>query len=133
MSQYYSVITSSVLKIVISLIGILVTAVVVPWLNNTVVPYLKEKRVYNIICKFVKAAEKLGESGAISKSTKKDYVVDLLTSKGIEVTGEIDALIESAVEELDLAVADSWATISKSFEEEEKKTEEGETAVGSDN
>lgn len=133
MSQYYSVITSSVLKIVISLIGILVTAVVVPWLNNTVVPYLKEKRVYSIVCKFVKAAEKLGESGAISKSTKKDYVVDLLTSKGIEVTGEIDALIESAVEELDLAVADSWATISKSFEEEEKKTEEGETAVGSDN
>ena len=76
------------------------------YIKTAVVPWLKEKRLYSTIQKFVQAAEKLGSTGAISKDTKKAYVISLLESNGIKVTPEVDALIESAVQELDDAVAE---------------------------
>ena len=76
------------------------------YIKTALIPWLKEKQLYSTVQKFVQAAEKLGSAGAIGKDKKKAYVVTLQESKGIEVTPEIDALIESAVRELDNAVGE---------------------------
>lgn len=80
-------------KLIIAIIGV--------WFSTIVIPWLKEQKIYTKIQKLVKAAEKKGESGAIPKESKKTFVVTMLEICGIEVTKEIDAMIESAVEELD--------------------------------
>lgn len=66
-----------------------------------VIPWLKEKGIYSTIQKFVQAAEKLGETGAITKADKKGYVWHLLEKVGIKKSEKVDAMIESAVKELD--------------------------------
>lgn len=104
MTGYINEIISGAVQIVAALIGVVVTAFVVPWLKNSAIPWLKEKRLYGLCTKFVRAAEKLAESGIIDKSTKKHYVIGLLEEKGVDITLEVDAFIESAVEELDLAL-----------------------------
>ena len=76
------------------------------YIKTAVIPWLKEKRLYDTVKKFVQAAEKLGDVGTIPKANKKAHVIRLLESKGIKVTPEIDALIESAVLELDNAVGE---------------------------
>ncbi len=124
MTELWEAIATGLLKVVIAAISVIVTAVVVPWLNNTVIPYLKEKRLYNIVCRFVQAAEKMSAGGALDKTAKRDYVVRLLMSKGIAVDDEISALIESAVEELDLAVSESASQITEMFVPEETTSEE---------
>lgn len=94
-----------ILDTAMRLVALIVTAVVsyyiVPFLKSTVIPWLKEKHLYSIIVKFVQAAEKMGETGEIHKEEKKKFVIFMLHEKGIVVTPEIDALIESAVTELD--------------------------------
>lgn len=104
MTALWEAIITGLLKVVVAAISVIVTAVVVPWLNTTVIPYLKEKRLYNIVCRFVQAAEKMSAGGTLDKTAKRDYVVKLLTSKGIAVDDEISALIESAVEELSYSI-----------------------------
>lgn len=104
MNGYYNEIASAILQIVCALIGILLTAVVVPWFKGSVIPWLKEKRLYGLVSKFVHAAEKLAETGAIDRESKKNYVVKLLRDKGYTITEETEAFIESAVKELDMAV-----------------------------
>lgn len=76
------------------------------YIKTAVIPWLKEKHLYDTVKKFVQAAEKLGDVGTIPKDRKKAYVIQLLEGKGIVVTSEIDALIESAVKELDNAVGE---------------------------
>ena len=71
------------------------------------VPWLKEKKLYGTVVKCVQAAEKYAKTHNIDK---KEYVIDLLESRGIVVSSFVDALIESAVQELDIAlgkIADS--------------------------
>lgn len=87
---------------IIAVISIIVSYQVIPAIKNDLVPWLKEKRIDDIIERFVEAAEKMAESGQIEKKDKKSTVIKLLTEKGIEVTEEIDALIEAAVKELDI-------------------------------
>lgn len=111
----YSEVASSIVRLVCAGIGLVFSVVVIPWIKNTAIPWLVEKRVYNLVAKYVSAAEKLGESGAIDKSTKKDYVVRLLKSKGIEVTAEIEAFIESAVEALDIAIQNGISDVADEF------------------
>ena len=65
--------------------------------------------------KFVEAAEKQAEAGTIDKATKKRFVVELLESNGITVTPEINAFIEAAVKELDLAEKNAIGEIGKIF------------------
>lgn len=89
-------------------------------LKDTGLPWLKEKRLYSIVKKFVEAAEKQAEAGTIDKATKKRFVVELLEANGITVTPEIDAFIEAAVKELDLAEKNAIGEIGKIFSDTEQ-------------
>jgi hypothetical protein len=97
-----STITENVLDIIIAVISIVVSYYIIPAIKNDLVPWLKDKRIYDLVKRFVEAAEKLAETGAIDKSEKKQKVIEFLEEKGIIVTVEIEAFIESAVKQLDL-------------------------------
>lgn len=91
-----------VMEIIFMLAGTAVTVYLVPWIGKIAIPWLKEKRLYSVVAKLVKAAEKMAESGQITKDAKKRYVMKLLSEKGYMISDEVDALIECAVEELDV-------------------------------
>ena len=99
----------------------LLTKYALPWLKDVVVPWLRQ--LYNLICYFVRAAEKLADTGTISKDMKKDYVIGLLESRGVAITKEVNALIESAVMELDMAVAGAFDAIFDTITETAIETE----------
>ena len=88
------IIIDSAVKILFTLVLGLITAYVVPW--------LKEKRLYDTVVKMVQAAEKWSKTHNIDK---KAYVIEQLEAKGIKVNSIVEALIESAVQELDIALA----------------------------
>lgn len=117
----YSYVVDCIIKIVMAILSVVVSVVVVPWLKNTAVPWMKEKRLYTICSRFVKAAEKMAESGAIEKDEKKDFVIAALKSKGIDITGEVTSYIESAVKELDIAIHDSFKKMVDAFNESGSK------------
>ena len=104
----------------------LVTGLLTPWLVNTAIPWLKEKRLYNLAAKFVAAAEKRAEAGTIDKAAKKQFVIELFTKKGIEITAELDAFIEAAVKELDIFTQETIAELGTVFEVEEETVAEPE-------
>jgi microcompartment protein CcmL/EutN len=108
-------ISENVLDIIIAVISIVVSYYIIPCIKNDLVPWLKDKHLYDTVKKFVQAVEKLAESGTIEKKDKKQEVIKLLKKQGIEVTDEIDAFIESAVKELDLVTN----TIKEEIKEEE--------------
>lgn len=56
----------------------------------------------------------------IDKATKKHFVVELLEANGITVTPEINAFIEAAVKELDLAEKNAIGEIGKIFSDAEQ-------------
>ena len=97
-------ISNDAIKIVFAIISIIVSYYVIPFIKSEVIPFLKEKRIYSTVQKFVQAAEKLANSGTIQKVDKKKYVIDLLEQNGITVTPTLDAFIESAVIELDTII-----------------------------
>lgn len=86
------------------LLGVLCvfTKIIFPFVSKTVIPYLEEKHLMNIVRVLVGSAEKQGETGALAKENKKAYVISLLKKKGIPITPMVEDMIESAVEELDL-------------------------------
>lgn len=114
------------LKIVIVACLGLMTKHALPWMQEVAIPWLKERHLYNLICYFVRAAEKLADTGVIDKATKKEYVVNLLKQKGVNVTSEVDALIESAVLDLDMAVASVFDVISDAFDDDNQDITEDE-------
>jgi hypothetical protein len=83
----------TIVKIVFVILSTVVTLYVVPW--------LKEKRLYDTVKKMVDAAEKWAETNNIDK---KEWVVSQLEAKGIDVNEYVEALIEAAVKELDIAL-----------------------------
>jgi hypothetical protein len=95
-------ITTNVLDIVIAVISIIVSYYLLPLIKNNLKPWLEEKRIYDLVKKFVEAAEKLAETGVIEKADKKAKVIEWLEAQGVAVTIEIEAFIESAVIQLDL-------------------------------
>lgn len=103
--------------VVVACLGLL-TKHALPWMQEVAIPWLKERHLYNLICCFVRAAEKLADTGVIDKTTKKEYVVKLLKQKGINITSEVDALIESAVLDLDMAVASVFDAIYDTFDDD---------------
>lgn len=68
-----------------------------------IVPWLKNQGLYDTVKKFVWAAEKLAAAGKLPKEDKKDYVCRMLNAAGVKVTPVVEAMIEAAVEALDIA------------------------------
>lgn len=128
MDNVINTLISGLMQLVIAVAGAAFTGVVLPWLVKTGLPWLKEKRIYSVVRKFVQAAEKQAEAGLINKGDKKEYVVKLLVAKGITVTDEVDAFIESAVKELDLAAQNALVQIGELFEAEDETTVEEDEA-----
>lgn len=92
MQQIINILLEHLVEIVFTILGILVTTYIVPW--------LKEKKLYETVKIIVQAAEKIAQSNKINK---KAWVVSNLESIGITVNEHIEAMIESAVEEIDAA------------------------------
>lgn len=120
-NEIINVLVENVSKIVISVIGILITSVVLPWFKKDVIPWLKEKELYNIVKGYVKAAEKLKQTEP--DIDKHEYVVSQLKKRGIEIDEEVLSKIETAVMELDIEFLDGLMKIFglKSEEEEANK------------
>lgn len=94
-------IVSNVFEIVLTIISLTISYYVIPCIKNDLIPWLKEKHLYNMVKKFVQAAEKMADSGAINKVDKKAKVIEFLEGKGITVDKTVEAFIESCVKELD--------------------------------
>lgn len=92
-----NIVMENLLDIVLSIIAVILGVYVLPW--------LKDERIYNQVKIFVKAAEKLAESGIIEKEGKKEKVMELLKGCGINVDEKVEAFIEGAVKQLDLAMS----------------------------
>jgi hypothetical protein len=104
-------ILANILEIISTIITMVVAFYVVPFIKSDLIPWLKEKRLYNTVESFVRAAEKLAESGMIEKCDKKNKVVELLKNKGIEVDDTVEAFIESCVKELDIVTSTIYEEI----------------------
>ena len=117
MTGFLAELAAIALRLVVVGIGVMASAVVLPWVKEDVIPWLREKRIYTLVCKFVQAAEKMYEAGSLV-GLKKDFVIHLLEAKGIYVTPEVDAFIESAVKELDMAIGDGLDDIFDEFIDE---------------
>lgn len=111
-----NLILSNILEIIATIISLVVAYYVIPYIKSDMVPWLKEKRLYNIVKKFVQAAEKMAESGVIAKVDKKSKVIELLENKGIVVNEAVDAFIESCVKELDIITS----TVREEISEQDK-------------
>lgn len=97
------------MEILVKVVFVLITGVV----SICVVPWLKEKGLYDIVKRLVQGAEKWSENHDIDK---KEWVLGKLKARGIKVNEYVEALIESACEELDLA----WAKAVASTKEEKE-------------
>lgn len=105
LDEILKVLVDNGLEVIIACISILVSYYIIPVIKNTMIPFLKEKRLLSIIKNLVEGVEKMAESGQLEKTDKKAKVVELLKSKGINVTVEVEILIEACVKELDLATS----------------------------
>lgn len=106
-STIYPIIADCIVKAIEIVLTYVVCKVIIPWIKNEAIPWLKEKRLYNFICKAVRAAEKMCDSGEIQKGKKLDWVIKVLKARGVEITPEVRAMIESAVGNLDDAFSGS--------------------------
>lgn len=113
-------ITANILEIILAVISIIVSYYIIPAIKEDLIPWLKEKRIYGTVKKFVQAAEKMANSGLIPKCDKKKEVIALLYESGIEIDETVEAFIESACKELDIALNTIYEEI---VEEDEDKTE----------
>ena len=84
MNEVVTIVVNNLLEIVFAVLGASFTALVIPWLKDTGLPWLKEKRLYSIVKKFV------------------------------------EAFIEAAVKELDLAEKNAIGEIGKIFSDAEQ-------------
>ena len=92
----------NILEIVLTIISLVVSYYVIPSIKSDLIPWLKEKHIYSVVKNLVQAVEKMAETGAIDKTTKKAKVIELLQNKGITVNSTVETLIESCVKELDM-------------------------------
>ncbi len=82
-----------VTEMVFAVLGLVVSTYVIPWLKN--------KNLYEKVRRFVLAAEKLAQN---SKIDKKEWVLTQLQKNGVKVSEVVELMIESAVEEIDVAL-----------------------------
>lgn len=126
MTQLIPEITGVLVDAIITICGMVFTGVCIPWLVKTGIPWLKEKHLYTIVSTFVKAAEKMANAGSLT-IPKLDYVVQMLEKRGITVTPEVRAMIEAAVQDLDIAIDGAIGQLGDIFIEEETTVEDEES------
>ena len=114
----YAQIALSVFRVVLTIMLVVLTSVLIPWIRKEGIPWLKERRLYALVSKFVQAAEKMYEYSDGAAYEKKQYVINALRKKGYEITAEVEAYIESAVEELDLFTAAALSGLGEVFEDD---------------
>lgn len=89
-------------KVIIPILGTILTYLIVPLIKQKTTKEQREN-IYNLVKIAVKAAEQMHDAGLIN-IPKKEYVINFLTSKGINITiQDLDVMIEAAVQELNLA------------------------------
>ena len=90
--------------LLISLIGVILTGLVVPWLKLKI-GNEKMKGIENWVTVAVGAAEQMKAAGLLPPDkTKKQFVLDFIRDRGITITDqELDALIEAATFEINKA------------------------------
>ena len=116
MTAEFLALIEAVVRLIVSAVGLALSTLLLPWLRDEAIPWLKEKRLYTMVSTFVRAAEKMCEAGNLN-GHKKAYVIALLKEHGVEITAEVDAFIESAVKELDIAVDAGIGSIVDEFED----------------
>lgn len=99
-------------------VSVIAAYIIVPFVKDGVIPWLQDRRLYDLIKKYVQAAEKMASSNIITKEDKKQFVINLLASRGVQVDAEVSALIESAVKELDIALKDGIDAVVDAFLDE---------------
>ena len=129
MNTLYPYLMNTIVDILKVAIFAAFSLVIIPWLRKSAIPWLKDKQLYGIVQKFVRAAEKMGEAGIISKEDKLNYVVGLLERHGVTITPEVRALIESAVGALDAEFAKNASVVIDEFDDASLGTVE----IGPDN
>lgn len=123
-SQIISALAGYAVDIIRVIVSLVFMVLVVPWIKNSLIPWAKDKQIYTVIKRFVRAAEKRGEAGTIRKDSKLDYVVTLLEKRGVHVNEEVRAMIESAVGELDDEFATHIGSIIHMINDTDEDTEE---------
>lgn len=89
-------------KVIIPILGTILTYLIVPLIKQKTTKEQREN-IYNLVKIAVKAAEQMHDAGLIN-IPKKEYVINFLTRKGINITiQDLDVMIEAAVQELNLA------------------------------
>lgn len=91
------------------------------------VPWLKEIGLFARICTYVMAVEKMANAGAIPKVNKKETVLQRLRDRNIKITPHIEALIEAAVQILDILTLKIQKFFVSEAEKDGDSDEEGET------
>lgn len=105
-----NVLVTNLFEVVASIISIIVATIIVPGIKNQLIPWLVEKRLYNIVAVGVQAAEKLARAGQLdSGEAKKKYVLLYLRQKNITITPEIETFIESVCQELDTIAEETFS------------------------
>ncbi len=90
-----------IVKVLIPILGTIITYILVPFLKQKITKEQREE-IYFWVKIAVGAAEQIYKEKGQGK-LKKEYVVDFLVSKGINITiQELDILIEAAVKELNI-------------------------------
>jgi hypothetical protein len=96
--------TYEVLQIVVSVAAALITAFLLPWLKAKIGEE-SWARLVEVVRVAVRAAEKAyedEENNLVRQTAKYEYVLSFLAEKGIDLSeSELDALVNSAVQELD--------------------------------
>ena len=123
MTELIPSITGVIVDAILTICGLVFTGVFIPWLIKSGIPWLKEKHLYTIVSTFVKAAEKMADAGSLT-IPKLEYVEQMLEAKGITVTPEVRAMIEAAVQELDIAIDGAIGALGDIFIEDETEIED---------
>lgn len=91
-----------IIKVIIPILGAIVTYLIVPLIKQKTTKEQREN-IYFWVRVAVQAAEQMADAGLIN-IPKKEYVINFLTEQGINITiQDLDAMIEAAVYELNLA------------------------------
>jgi len=89
-------------KVIIPILGAIITYLIVPFIKQKTTKEQRED-IYFWVRVAVQAAEQMADAGLIN-IPKKEYVINFLTKQGINITiQDLDAMIEAAVYELNLA------------------------------